>query len=145
MSVTPTSKGFTLIELVIVIAIIGIIAAIAFPSYQDSVLKSRRADAKELLLRIAQSQERHFSQFGRYADSLQNANAQASRNLGLAAANLASEGGFYNVQLGNAGPTTFTLTAVDLNNADNICGNLTLTQTGARGFTNNNGNQTTCW
>jgi type IV pilus assembly protein PilE len=44
---THAAKGFTLIELMIVVAVVGILAAIAYPSYQDSVRKSRRADARD--------------------------------------------------------------------------------------------------
>jgi type IV pilus assembly protein PilE len=75
------SKGFTLTEIMIVVAIIGIIAAIAYPSYQDSVRKSRRADARAVLLEAAQFMER------RYTENLQAgygaANQAALDNAGL--------------------------------------------------------------
>ena len=64
-----TEQGFTLIELMIVVAIVGILAAIAFPSYQESVRKSARAEAKAALLGAAQAFERYYSLNGRY-DSL---------------------------------------------------------------------------
>lgn len=53
-------NGFTLIEVMIVVVIVAILAAVAVPSYQESVRKTRRADAKETLTRIAALQERYF-------------------------------------------------------------------------------------
>jgi prepilin-type N-terminal cleavage/methylation domain-containing protein len=53
-------KGFTLIELMIAVVVIAILAAIAYPSYQDSVRKSRRADAKSALMEHAQFMERTY-------------------------------------------------------------------------------------
>nr|WP_027903092.1 MULTISPECIES: type IV pilin protein [unclassified Pseudomonas] len=64
--VSMSQKGFTLIELMVTVAIIGILAAIAYPSYTEYVKKTRRAEAAALLLNTAQLVERYYSQHGSY-------------------------------------------------------------------------------
>jgi len=59
--------GFTLIELMITVAIVGILAAIAYPSYQDSVRKGKRAEGRTALIDFLQQQERFLTQTGSYA------------------------------------------------------------------------------
>ena len=61
-------KGFTLIELMIVVAVIGILGAIAYPSYQDSVRKGRRAEARAALAELLYQQERYMTQNNTYYD-----------------------------------------------------------------------------
>ncbi len=53
-------SGFTLIELMIAVAIVGILASIAYPNYQDYLLKGRRASAQALLMQVAQRQQQYF-------------------------------------------------------------------------------------
>ncbi|MDR7091132.1 type IV pilin protein [Cellvibrio fibrivorans] len=60
------TNGFTLIELMIVVAVVGIIAAIAYPSYMESVRKSNRAEAKVELMDISQRLQRCYSSFARF-------------------------------------------------------------------------------
>ena len=62
------SFGFTLIELMIVVAIIGIIAAVAYPSYQEYVRNAKRADAETALMELAHFMERYYPANGRYVD-----------------------------------------------------------------------------
>jgi len=59
-------RGFTLVELMIVLAIIAILAAIAIPSYSRYAFRARRADGQELLLRIANAQERYYATNNKY-------------------------------------------------------------------------------
>lgn len=64
---TRRQAGFTLIELMITVAIIGILAAIAYPSYTDYVVRSRRAEAKQGLIELAQMLERNYTVANSYA------------------------------------------------------------------------------
>ncbi len=92
-----SSRGFTLIELMMVIAILAIITAIAIPAYNDQVEKTRRADATASLLNAAQQLERCFTRNNSYAGC-------------LPAGPYDSQDGFYAIRV-NAGATSYDLTA----------------------------------
>lgn len=70
MTPNTQQRGFTLIELMIVVVIVGILAAVSYPTYRDSIRKSRRSDAQAALMRGANEQERFFSWCGRYAQTI---------------------------------------------------------------------------
>lgn len=63
---TRPSLGFTLIELLVVVSIVGILAAIAYPSYRSQVERTRRADAQAVLMQAAQYMERIYTEKGAY-------------------------------------------------------------------------------
>jgi len=107
------ARGFTLIELMIVVAVIGILAAVAYPSFQESVRKAKRADAKEALLRIQLAQEKFRANNPTYAASLTNApDAADPANRGLGFLSTASVKGYYNLAIvGAPTATSFTATA----------------------------------
>ena len=62
------SKGFSLVELMIVVAVVAILAAVAIPAYNNHILRTRQADAHHKLLDIKAAQEMYYSQYDRYAD-----------------------------------------------------------------------------
>jgi type IV pilus assembly protein PilE len=68
MIMNKTMRGFTLIEAMIVVAVLGIIAALGYPSYRDQVMKSRRSEGMGALLELADRLERYYSDKGTYAD-----------------------------------------------------------------------------
>lgn len=127
-------KGFTLIEVMIVVAIVAILAAIAYPSYADYAFRSRRADGKEMLMRIASAQERYYTNLNRYA---------AIADLGLGNT---SEKGYYTIAVALANSDqTYTLTATPATaQVGDKCANLTLTNSGSKGFSGNESNGK-CW
>jgi len=92
--------GFTLIELAIVIVIVGILAAIALPSYQNYLYKSRRSEAMSALLSIQLSEEKYRMNNVQYGDLTAVWGGVTS-----------TENGHYTVALTNLSGTTFTATA----------------------------------
>ena len=103
--------GFTLIELMIVVAAVAILAAIAVPSYNDAVRKSRRGQAKADLVECAQTAERHHTSFNSYATFTLPVNS-SPREAGATAR--------YTLALNPApGQSTFTITATALNDQAN--------------------------
>ena len=133
---TPRStKGFTLIEIMITVAILAIIVAIALPSYRRYVIETNRGEAKAVLMQTAQSFERCFTRFSTYNDG----------NCGIAGQTtpFASETDKYNVNFTTLTATTFVLTATPVQ-ADPECGNFTLDHRGQRGISGT-GMVDDCW
>ena len=142
-------NGFTLIEMMIVVAVIGILAAVAYPSYAESVLKGKRAQGRAALMELMQQQERYMTQRSCYLQFTNTGGTAAAAGScgGVAAAavpfktfsgenqaqasyNLASSlcaGGLANTEC-------ILLVATPIN-ADAVVGNLTLTSTGTKGCT----------
>ena len=119
--------GFTLVELMIVVVIVGILMAVAYPAYQNSTQKGRRTDGIAKLNEVMQAQERWFVQNQTYVTDL--------TNLGYPnAASVTSEEGFYVISAAGCGTgitecVILTGTAQGGQAAD---GNLTLNSRGAR-------------
>jgi len=142
---TKRTSGFTLIELMVVVAIVAILAAIAYPSYTRFLYRTRRVEAKELLTRLASAQEKHLNAFNRYATSI--SAAPLSGGLGLSTATM-SENGYYDITVATAADgMTYTLTATPAEGsrqAADVCGALgidnALNKTYAGEQTNGN-----CW
>lgn len=71
-------RGFSLIELMVVLTVLAIIVSIAYPSYREQLRKTRRSDAKAALMDAAARMERHYTQFGRYSATLANSGIPAT-------------------------------------------------------------------
>lgn len=132
-------RGFTLIELAVAVAIVGILAAIAYPSYVSYMERSRRTEGRELLARVAAAQERFYTTRNQYTADLTTA-------AGLNLATVLSEGGHYAVAVAVAGDgQSYVLTAQTQGAQDkDKCGNLTVDNIGVRGYSGDESNGR-CW
>jgi type IV pilus assembly protein PilE len=127
-SMPTRQRGFTLIELVIVVVLVAILTLVAVPSYLSSVQKSRRTDAKTALTASAQAMERVFTQTNTYA------NVTAGTN----GVNSTSDNGYYTITFRDGGATNTNATAYQLiatpvgSQANDPCGVLKLDQADVR-------------
>jgi type IV pilus assembly protein PilE len=127
--------GFSLIELLIVLVIIGIISAIAIPSYQSYVLKAERADAKSAMLDIFQKEERYLTNRGTYIAIAAPPTAPPTNFQNWSGGNdMATRKYDIRVEAGDTGDiaTSFVITASPYGFTDPQCGSLEMKSDGAK-------------
>jgi type IV pilus assembly protein PilE len=131
-----TNKGFTLIELMIVVAIIGILAAVGYPAYTSSVKKGNRADAIDSLLSLAGRMEEYYINNDSYAGATINA-----AGTGTVGSNKTSDD-LYTLSITSATAFAYSLTATP-KTADAECSTLTLNSLGQKSATGTSA--ASCW
>ncbi|MGY0611130.1 type IV pilin protein [Luteimonas sp. A501] len=116
------SMGFTLIELMVTVAIVAILAAIAVPNYQEQVRKARRGQAQADLVELAQRAERHHTVNNTYETFWATVEPQVSPRDGTA---------YYNLNMRTPTANTFVLTATPISTTPQVkdrCGTMTMNQ-----------------
>lgn len=138
-----TGRGFTLIELMIVVAVVAILALVAVPSYGRYAYRARRGEAQEFLLRLANAQERYYATYNTYA-------AKVVDDLKFTTDTTAT--GNYKITIdipsGGTIKTAFIATATPVTGgpqAKDTCANLTLDSTGAKSQSGSATANGSCW
>lgn len=131
------NRGWTLLELMIVLVVLAILTAIAYPSYNNYLLKSHRGDGKALLYLAAQRQQQFFTVNNTFTQTI------GDGGLGMSAS---SNEGYYTLSV-SATANTYTLTALPAasQTADTYCAQLTLSHIGVKGISGEAPSADKCW
>ena len=124
-------KGFTLIELMVVVAIVAILAAVVLPAYQDSIRKSKRADAQGALMSFANAMERHFTSNGTYLGAGTTGGNTGAPTIFATKSPVDGNSTIYNLTIKAVTASTYTLLASPVGGQASD-GKLELDNTGAR-------------
>jgi len=125
-----SNRGFTLVELMMVVAIIGILGAVGYPAYTSSVKKGNRADGIDSLMSVAGRMEEYYLNNDTY--------------VGATVGTATSSDGLYTLAITAADAFTYTVTATPVK-GDADCGNLTLNSLGQKGVTAAGAVVGDCW
>lgn len=148
-------RGFTFIELMVVLALVGLLAVIAIPSYQESVRKSRRAEVRSQLMEVAQYLQRFYSHNDSFATTKAGAAATIPSELAKVPRNAAPGSQSYDISFAtpaagavNPGLASFKIQAVRRAGGPmdgDKCGDFTLENTGARNVLKATDTAANCW
>lgn len=138
MRLGPGHWGFTLVEVVIVVAILAIIMTLAYPAYLNQINKGRRTDGHSLLYLGAQRQQQHFTENNVFTATIGSGGLEMSAT---------SQEGYYTLSVDRPNTTSYTLTATAVapQTSDTQCGNLTLTHLNVKGCTATGCDVDRCW
>lgn len=142
-------RGFSLLELMVVVTIIGILTSIAIPSYTNYITSSRRAAAEGCISNYADYMERYYATHLTYAPVSASSTSGAADPNGFQADCMSAQntGAYYDYSLASATTADFTVEAqpkgVQLSR-DTKCGTISINQSGTRTFSGT-GNESSCW
>jgi len=130
------NRGFSLIELLIVVAVLGVIFAVAYPSYYSYVLKTHRTDGKSALVNLANDMEKYYFTHNEYPATIATLRQNST-----------SDDGHYELAVDAATARGFELSAkpVGQQSKDKHCGTFTLDSDGIKGIRNGAGSAERCW
>ena len=138
------NTGFTLIEIMIVVAIVAILAAVALPSYQDYVARGKRAEARTEVLKAEGWLERHYTEYNRYSSTV----GSATNTTFITRYTNVPSSGAANYSFGLVvADTSYTLTLAPLSAgsmASDVCGSYSKTHNGSLSYTGTSGTQVKC-
>lgn len=120
------ARGFTLVEIMLALVVVGVLAAVALPAYQQAVQKGRRSDAIAMLTAVQQAQERWRANRTGYAANLSDLGFSSSQ----------SPKGYYEIALSNVAMSTYTVTATPISSGaqakDSVCAKLGIAVSGGQ-------------